>query len=67
MCASNLNKTFGVRLKENRERIGLSKADIAYELGLSIATIEIYEREEALPDKNTLIKVEKFFKEYGIS
>ncbi|MGG7164827.1 helix-turn-helix domain-containing protein [Clostridium ihumii] len=52
---------FSKNLKKLRINLNLSKDELAYELGLSIATLEMYENLEAYPDEMTIKKIAEFF------
>lgn len=52
---------FSKNLKKLRINLNLSKDELAYELGLSIATLEMYENLEAYPDEMTIKKIADFF------
>jgi len=52
---------FNERLKELRERRGLSQADFADKIGVSKSAISMYERGERTPDYDTLEAIADFF------
>lgn len=52
---------FEVRLKELRERKGLTQEDLAQKLNLTQSTIAYYEGGKKLPTVDTLISLAKFF------
>lgn len=52
---------FSKRLKEIRERSGLSQTKLAEELGISRGTVSFYENGDRTPDIETLDKIVKYF------
>ncbi len=53
--------TFGENLKALRNARSVSQKELAEELGFSFQNISKWERNESLPDIETLIKIAKFF------
>lgn len=51
---------FGARLKELREKMGISQRELANNIQLSPSTIAMYELEQRSPDKDTIIKLACF-------
>lgn len=51
--------TFGQRLKKEREAQGLTQADLAKEINVSIPTIAEYEADKKMPRHNKLIALSK--------
>jgi transcriptional regulator with XRE-family HTH domain len=55
-------KTFGQKLKELRDAKRLTQKEIADELGIkSIVTVGRWERDDNLPDVDTIIQLSKYF------
>ncbi len=52
---------FALRLKEERERKGLSQAALAKEIGVGVSTIGMWESTSRIPSAKTLNKLLKFF------
>ena len=51
-----------MRLKELREKKGVTQLAVAKEIGCSANTYSRYEREEREPDNNTLKLLSKYFR-----
>lgn len=56
-----MNNTLGSRLKDLRIEKELSLKDLSQELGISLATLSNYERNERKPDFETLIAFSNYF------
>lgn len=57
MIDQNLNKIFAKRLKEERDRLGLSQTQLAIETGISRLLISRYELAKTLPGTEVLLKM----------
>lgn len=53
----NMNKTFGERLREEREKLGLTVEEIAKACGTSSSFVTLIENGQRLPSKKTLPKI----------
>lgn len=51
----------GLKIKENREKLGLTQKDFAKEIGVSENTVVNYERENTIPTKNRMAQIISFF------
>lgn len=56
-----MKDTFGERLKELRTEKELSLKDLSQEIGIGVATLSNYERNERKPDFDTLINLSRYF------
>lgn len=57
MIYENLNTVFARRLKEERDRLGLSQTQLANEAGISRLLISRYELAKTLPGTEVLLKM----------
>jgi transcriptional regulator with XRE-family HTH domain len=57
MIDENLNIVFAKRLKEERDRLGLSQTQLAIETGISRLLISRYELAKTLPGTEVLLKM----------
>lgn len=58
--------TFGEKVKQVREKLNLSQEELAKELGVSFATINLWEKGHTHPTYETLQRFEKFCSCNGI-
>lgn len=54
-------KEFGIRLRESRERLGMSQAQIAKELGISQSSVSQHEKGAATPSFKIIIRYADYY------
>lgn len=50
-------------LKERRKKLGLSQMDLAQKVGVSLLTIQLWERGVSMPNEQNSVVLEKVMKE----
>ena len=56
------NQVFGIRVKELREKAGLSMDQLATKLGVSTSRVNMWENSGTIPRGDVLIQLANYFK-----